>query len=110
MINSRARDEDEKKNEITINTNYDGKSNESTIHSPTNSELSDCSGDNSSNLILIESCPGSPKKKNSIKEFDLYNMIGKGSYAKVYLTKNIYTNKSFALKIIDKLFLAKVWL
>lgn len=60
------------------------------------------------NILIIDSTTGSPIKKNTIKDFDISFLLGKGSYAKVVLAKNIYTNKLYALKVIDKSFLAKV--
>lgn len=60
------------------------------------------------NILIIDSTTGSPIKKNTIKDFDISLLLGKGSYAKVVLAKNIYTNKLYALKVIDKSFLAKV--
>mgnify|MGYP002148704953 CR=1 FL=1 len=59
------------------------------------------------NIHIIESPQDSPKKKNSITDFDLFNILGRGSYAKVVHGKNIYTNQSFAIKIIDKNFLER---
>jgi serine/threonine protein kinase len=59
------------------------------------------------NIHIIESPLDSPKKKNSIADFDLFEILGRGSYAKVVHGKNIYTNESFAIKIIDKNFLER---
>jgi hypothetical protein len=59
------------------------------------------------NVHIIESPLDSPKKKNTIFDFDLFNVLGRGSYAKVVHGKNIYTNQSFAIKIIDKNFLER---
>ncbi len=64
--------------------------------------------ENENSIIIIDSSTDSPKKKNSIRDFDIINLLGKGSYAKVVLSKNIYTNKFYALKIIDKEFLRLV--
>lgn len=50
----------------------------------------------------------SPKKKISIEDFEISYVLGKGSYAKVVLARNIHTLKVFALKIIDKKFLKRV--
>lgn len=50
----------------------------------------------------------SPKKKIGIEDFEVIYVLGKGSYAKVVLAKNIYTNKISALKIMDKKFLKRV--
>jgi 3-phosphoinositide dependent protein kinase-1 len=52
--------------------------------------------------LLIES-----KKKISIQDFEIIKTIGKGSYAKVVLARNIHNNRLFAIKIIDKKFLEK---
>ena len=48
------------------------------------------------------------RKKISIEDFEIFYVLGKGSYAKVVLAKNIHTLKTFALKIIDKKFLKRV--
>ena len=64
--------------------------------------------DSESNVVYIQSSEESPMKRNTIKDFQISYVIGKGSYAKVVLATNIYTNKQYALKIIDKLFLGKV--
>lgn len=50
----------------------------------------------------------SPRKKISIEDFEISYVLGKGSYAKVVLAKNIHSLKVFALKIIDKKFLKRV--
>lgn len=62
------------------------------------------------NIINIIDISGneSPKKKTTIKDFELMYVLGRGSYAKVVKAKNIFTDKFYALKIIDKKFLAKV--
>jgi hypothetical protein len=110
MINDRNLEQNlEEKNDLSISINFDIKSTPSTVDCSINSEISDCSGDYESQVLFIESCQGSPKKKNTIKDFDDYHLLGKGSYAKVYLARNIYTNKNYALKIIDKFFLSKVF-
>lgn len=97
-------------NEIALNTSQfsDAKSTYSTLNSLCNSETSESGSECEVNLIVIESCPNSPKKKNTIKDFEISHLLGKGSYGKVYLARNIYTNKYYALKIIDKFFLTKV--
>ena len=41
----------------------------------------------------------------SLKDFTTLKILGKGSYGKVYLVKNINTNKIYAMKILDKQFL-----
>jgi hypothetical protein len=97
-------------NNITINTSHEFKSTQGSIHSPCSSDKSDNSEGNESNILLIDSSPDSPKKRNTIKDFDMTMVLGKGSYAKVVLARNIYTNKQYALKIIDKLFLGKVFI
>ncbi len=50
----------------------------------------------------------SPKRKISIEDFEISYILGKGSYAKVVLAKNISSLKDYALKIIDKKFLKRV--
>jgi len=54
-----------------------------------------------------EEC-SSPRKKISIEDFEISYVLGKGSYAKVVLAKNIHSLKDYALKIIDKKFLKRV--
>jgi hypothetical protein len=83
---------------------------QSTNNSMISSLKSEFSGNNtdSDNVFIIDSVNNSPKKRNSIKDFELINVLGRGSYAKVVLARNIYTNKYYALKVIDKLFLEKV--
>jgi hypothetical protein len=106
------------KNEI-INGNTSGNingniNNISTVHSITDSQNnSDKSDDNEESdsksiLIMEDSGTTSPRKRNSIKDFHINYVLGKGSYAKVVLATNIYTNKQYALKLIDKKFLEKV--
>ena len=63
--------------------------------------------DNTINIIDILGNE-SPKKKTTINDFELMYVLGRGSYAKVVKAKNIFTDKFYALKIIDKKFLAKV--
>ena len=60
------------------------------------------------NIFISDAIEDSPKKKNSIKDFEISYVLGKGAYAKVVLAKNIYTDKYYALKVIDKEFLSKV--
>ncbi len=76
----------------------------------TSSHISDKSESNtdSDNVYIIDSSNYSPKKRNTIKDFEITYVLGKGSYGKVVFAKNIYTNKSYAIKIIDKKFLEKV--
>lgn len=84
------------------NSEYNSKNN-----SFMNSNVSDCNTD-SDNTYIIDSSNESPRRKNSIKDFELLRVLGKGSYGKVVLAKNIYTNKYYAIKVIDKYFLEKV--
>lgn len=64
---------------------------------------------NDSNVYIVDiSGNDSPKRKNAITDFELIYVLGKGSYAKVVKARNIFTNKFYALKIIDKKFVAKV--
>jgi hypothetical protein len=60
------------------------------------------------NIFIIESPTESPRKRNTINDFDLISVLGKGSYAKVIHGKNIYTGDSYAIKVIDKQFVDKV--
>jgi len=65
--------------------------------------------ENENNVIIIQQPPEvAPWKRNSLKDFQINQILGRGSYARVVLATNIYTNKQYALKIIDKEFLAKV--
>lgn len=64
--------------------------------------------DYENNIVIVESPSDSPKKRNTVKDFQMSYILGKGSYAKVVLATNIYTDKQYALKIIDKIFLGKV--
>jgi hypothetical protein len=72
------------------------------------SSQSDSLKEDEENIFIIDSSTDSPKKKNTIKDFEISFLLGKGSYAKVVLAKNIYTNKLYSLKVIDKGFLANV--
>ncbi len=74
-----------------------------------NENLLSYESDDSENSIIIVDCSSdSPKKKISIRDFEIINLLGKGAYAKVVLAKNIYNNKLYALKVIDKDFLRLV--
>ena len=64
-----------------------------------------CSHDN---IYVIDSPTDSPRKKNSINDFDIIQALGRGSYAKVVLARNIFSGMQYAIKIIDKKFLEKV--
>jgi hypothetical protein len=64
---------------------------------------------NDDNIFIVESPKESPKKRNTINDFDIINTLGKGSYAKVVLGKNIYTGDCYAIKMIDKKFVEKVF-
>jgi len=48
------------------------------------------------------------KKKWSLENFEIIRKLGKGSYAKVSLAKNIKTGELFAIKEIEKYFVEKV--
>ena len=48
-----------------------------------------------------------PKKKAALSDYKIVKAIGEGAFGEVYLVKHIETNKTFALKSIDKNFLAK---
>jgi hypothetical protein len=101
--------QDNNPNQLEINNNNELKSNQEEF--PNNDEQESNLNnniDNDNNVVIIESPSDSPKKRNTIKDFQMSYLLGKGSYAKVVLATNIYTNKQYALKIIDKLFLAKV--
>jgi serine/threonine protein kinase len=65
---------------------------------------------NDETIYILESPKDSPRKRNNINDFDILNILGRGSYAKVVLAKNIYTGDLYAIKIIDKKFLEKVFL
>lgn len=42
------------------------------------------------------------KKQNNLQNFLTISVIGKGSYAKVLLVKNINNNKLYAMKVVKK--------
>lgn len=46
-------------------------------------------------------------KKTTLDDFKLIRCIGEGAFGEVYLVKNYFNNKHYALKSIDKIFLAK---
>jgi RAC serine/threonine-protein kinase len=48
------------------------------------------------------------KKRLSIKDFEQLKQLGKGSFAEVYLARNMSNNKLLAIKILDKYFMHKV--
>ncbi len=48
------------------------------------------------------------KKISSIDDYEIIETLGKGSYAKVDLGKNIYTNNLYAIKNINKTFVERV--
>ena len=68
-------------------------------------DIDKCSHDN---IYVIDSPTDSPRKKNSINDFDIIQVLGRGSYAKVVLARNIFSGMQYAIKIIDKKFLEKV--
>lgn len=74
-------------------TNYESEDSRTLGHSH-NSSLNDSLKSNS--------------KKMTIDDFYLSFIIGKGTYAKVVLAKHLFTNKYYAVKILDKNFLIKV--
>jgi len=47
------------------------------------------------------------KKKTSLSDYKIIKAIGEGAFGEVYLVKHTTTNKTFALKSIDKNFLSK---
>lgn len=59
-------------------------------------------------MLFAESECVSPKKKQTIKDFEIMQTLGKGSYAKVVLAKHLHSKKLYAVKVIDKQFLTKV--
>ena len=72
-------------------------------------EFNNDDNENNNNVIIIQQPPEvAAWKRNSLKDFQINQILGRGSYARVVLATNIYTNKQYALKIIDKEFLAKV--
>ena len=46
-------------------------------------------------------------KKTTLDDFKILRCIGEGAFGEVYLVKNYFNNKHYALKSIDKVFLAK---
>jgi len=52
----------------------------------------------------------SPKKKISISDFTLLELIGMGAYSKVALVEHIATGQKYAMKVMEKKFLIKVYL
>lgn len=104
------RDKNEKKiSDISTNLNTEESK---TKASPDNSFINNYnreSTDKENNNNNNKDEPVSPRKKISIEDFEISYVLGKGSYAKVVLAKNIHTLKIFALKIIDKKFLKRVF-
>jgi serine/threonine protein kinase len=47
------------------------------------------------------------KKKSQLSDYKIIKSIGEGAFGEVYLVKHIVTEKTYALKCIDKNFLAK---
>jgi hypothetical protein len=93
--------------EIKIEDESKEKYNQKYYSRPEESNLED--SENNYNVIIIQQPPEvAPWKRNSLKDFQIIQILGRGSYARVVLATNIYTNKQYALKIIDKEFLAKV--
>ncbi len=82
---------DEFKQKNDISTNYESEVNIS-----------------SNNSSLLNESVRSISKKNTIDDFYMTRVIGKGSYANVVLGMNLNSNKIYALKVIDKYFLRKV--
>jgi serine/threonine protein kinase len=41
-------------------------------------------------------------KKETIDDYSIISVVGKGSYAKVFLVKNIHTEKLHAMKVLKK--------
>ena len=46
-------------------------------------------------------------KKMNIKDFKIVKSIGEGAFGEVYLVRNFFNNKEYALKCIEKSFLHK---
>ena len=46
-------------------------------------------------------------KKTTLEDFKILRCIGEGAFGEVYLVKNYFNSKFYALKSIDKVFLAK---
>jgi hypothetical protein len=78
------------------------------IHKSINEEHLKSLSSTSSHEESVESPNSSPKRRNSISDFDIVGLLGKGSYAKVVLGRNIYTGDSYAIKSMDKKFIEKV--
>ena len=43
-----------------------------------------------------------PQKKKSIDDYSIISVVGKGSYAKVFLVKDNSTGKLHAMKVLKK--------
>jgi hypothetical protein len=64
---------------------------------------------NEDNLRILEQMKEtSPKHQTSINDYDVISVLGKGSYAKVILGRNMNTGDYRAIKCVDKRFLQKV--
>lgn len=46
--------------------------------------------------------PPSNGKKETIDDYSIISVVGKGSYAKVFLVKNIHTGQLHAMKVLKK--------
>lgn len=42
------------------------------------------------------------KKKETIDDYSIISVVGKGSYAKVFLVKNVHTGTLHAMKVLKK--------
>lgn len=51
--------------------------------------------------------PQQLKKKSSLSDYKIIKTLGEGAFGKVYLAKHNTSDKTFALKSIDKAFLSK---
>jgi serine/threonine protein kinase len=49
----------------------------------------------------------SAKKRKALTDYKIIKAVGEGAFGEVYLVKHNTTNKTFALKSIDKNFLSK---
>ena len=52
-------------------------------------------------------CNQEEPKKKSINDFKIIRVLGKGSFGKVVNARNIYDDKNYAIKIIDKNFIER---
>lgn len=84
-------------------------SNSSTLLEKTPSFISGDEDSHPSSPMLRNSKTMKPSvKKLSISDFTVLSELGRGAYGKVVLAKSKKTNKSYAIKIIDKYFLEKL--